>query len=238
MLYMSSPEHAGGELGPFVALVGFAGRRGVGGLLRPGGRHDNDPVVVGHDRVARIHQRARADDRNVDRAKRRLDRALGAHAFAPDRKAHLGQRLHVAHAGVDDEALGAARHEAGREEIAEVAVGAVGRDRRDDDVARFDLFADDMHHPVVAGMKQNRHRRSGDQSAGVNRPHIRLHQPHPPHRLMHGRDAVSLERFDGGAFGALDFASDDAEFSHRSLLPASRTQRLVSMGEARCASSS
>src|SRR5579863_4221562 len=113
------PEHAGGELGALVALVGFARRGGFGRLHRPFGRDDHDPVVVGDDRIARVHQRAGADDRNVDRAQRRLDRALGAHAFAPHRKAHLGQRLHVADAGVDDEAPGAAGHEAGSEEIAE-----------------------------------------------------------------------------------------------------------------------
>ena len=35
---------------------------------------------------------------------------------------------------------------------------------------------------------------------------------------MHGRDAIASERLDGGAFRALDLASDDAEFGHCSLL--------------------
>ena len=41
------------------------------------GRHDDDAVVVGDDRVARIDGGAGAHDRNVHRADRRLDRALG-----------------------------------------------------------------------------------------------------------------------------------------------------------------
>src|ERR1700722_17873384 len=105
-------EHAGGELQALVALVGLARFRRLGGPSRPFGRHDHHPVIVGDDRIAGVHRGARADDGNVDRAQRRLDRALGADAFAPDRKAHLGQRLHVADACVDDEGPGAARHEA------------------------------------------------------------------------------------------------------------------------------
>src|SRR3984957_11887586 len=184
-------QHAGGELQALVALVGFARRSGLGRLSRPFGRHDDHSVIVGDDRIARIDRSAGADDRNIDRAQGRLHRSLGADALAPYRKAHLGQSLHVAHAGVDDEGLGAARHEARGQEIAEIAVGALGRDRRNDDVARLDLLGDNVHHPIVAGVQENRDRRAGDERARKDRPHIGLHQPDAPHRLMHGRDAIT-----------------------------------------------
>src|SRR5208282_2601231 len=57
-------ERAGGELGALVTLVGLARGGGGGCLSRPFGRDDDDPVVVGDNRVARIHRRAGADDRN------------------------------------------------------------------------------------------------------------------------------------------------------------------------------
>jgi hypothetical protein len=63
----------------------------------------------------------------------------------------IGQHAHVAHARVDDEAVRAARLEAGREQVAEIAVGAVSRDGRYDDVAGTDLLGCDVQHPVVAG---------------------------------------------------------------------------------------
>ena len=46
------------------------------------------------------------------------------------RELHRGQVLHVAHAAVDDEALGAARAKAGRQQVAEEAVGRSRRCRR------------------------------------------------------------------------------------------------------------
>src|SRR5271163_2106377 len=69
-------EHAGGKLGALVALVGLARFRRLGGLSRPFGRHDDHPVIVGDDRVAGIHRRPGADDGHIDRAQRRLHRAL------------------------------------------------------------------------------------------------------------------------------------------------------------------
>jgi hypothetical protein len=56
-------------------------------------------------------------------------------ALAPHREPISVQRLHVAHAGVDDQGPGAARHEAGGQQVAEVAVGVVGGDGGHDDVA-------------------------------------------------------------------------------------------------------
>ena len=73
-----------------------------------------------------------------------------------------------------------------REQIAEIAVRAFGGDRRDDDVAGLDLLGDDMHHPIVAGMQQHGDGRAGDLRAGIDRPHIGLHQADAAHRLMHG----------------------------------------------------
>ena len=73
-------------------------------------------------------------------------------------------------------ALRAARLEARREQVAEIAVGAVGRDRRDDDVAGPDLLGGDVQHPVVAGMQQHGHCGARRLRAGVDRTHVRLHQ--------------------------------------------------------------
>ena len=68
--------------------------------------------------------------------------------------------LHVAHAAVDDQAARAARLERGRQQVAEEAVGAVGGERGDDDVAGLDLLGGDMHHPVVARLQQHGDRRA------------------------------------------------------------------------------
>ena len=57
-------------------------------------------------------------------------------ALREHRELHLGQVLHVAHAAIDDQALGAAGPEAGRQQIAEEAVGVLGGAGRDHDVAR------------------------------------------------------------------------------------------------------
>ena len=158
MLYMSRPSTPDASFSRFApSLASRAAAASASSAPRPPAR--DHAVVVGDDRVARIDQRARADDGNVDRAERRLHRALGADALAPDREAHLGQRLHVAHARVDDQRPRAARLERGRQQVAEIAVGAFGGDRRDDDVAGLDLLGDHVHHPVVAGMQQHGHRR-------------------------------------------------------------------------------
>ena len=71
-----------------------------------------------------------------------------------------------------------------------------------------------MHHPIVAWVQENRHGRSGDERARIDRPHIGLHEAEAPHRLMHGRDATAPERLDGGSLRPLDLASHDAEFGH------------------------
>ena len=81
-------QHAGRELGALLAFVGLARLGRIGHLLRYRGGNDDHAVVVGHDHVARVDQRAGADHRDVDRAERRLDRALGADRAAPHRELH------------------------------------------------------------------------------------------------------------------------------------------------------
>ena len=49
-------------------------------------RHEYNAVVVGHDDVAGVHADAGDDNRHIDRAERRLDGALCAHAATPDRE--------------------------------------------------------------------------------------------------------------------------------------------------------
>ena len=95
-------------------LIGFVtGGGGFECLGSHGPRHADDAVVVGHDHVARVHQRAGTDDGDVHRTDRRLDRALAADRLAPDREVHFLQSFHVAHTRVNDEGTGAARLEAG-----------------------------------------------------------------------------------------------------------------------------
>ena len=94
---------------------------------------------------------AGADHRHVDRAERRLDRALREDRLRPDREAHLGEVAHVAHAGVDDQPAAAARLRRGGEQIAEIAVLArrlVGASTRMS--PSLQLLDRDMDHPVVA----------------------------------------------------------------------------------------
>ncbi len=121
----------------------------VGGIAA---LHHHDAVIVGNDRIARVHIDARTNDRHVDRAERGFHRALGRDRFRPHRKAHLTQRFGIAHAGIDDQRPDAARHQRGREQIAEHAVGVVGGAADHEDVALLALLDRDMDHPVVAGM--------------------------------------------------------------------------------------
>jgi hypothetical protein len=109
------------------------------------------------------------------------------------------QRLHVAHAGVDDQRARAARHEAGGQQVAEVAVGALGGDGGDDDVAGADLLGHHMHHPVVARVQQHGDGGARDLRAGVDRPHVGLQQADAAHGLVHrgaaeGRQASAATR--------------------------------------------
>src|SRR5882724_7456988 len=120
------PEHAGGELlalALFIRLALFALGRDLAGILLP---DNDDAVVVGDHGIARFNIDSGAYHGNVDGAERRLDRALGRNRLRPHRKSHLAQRLHVAAAGIDDEAGDAARHQRGREQIAEHAIGVIG----------------------------------------------------------------------------------------------------------------
>ncbi len=71
----------------------------------------------------------------------------------------------VAAAGIDDDALDAARLQRGGDEIADHAVGVVGGAAEHDDVAGLALLDGDMHHPVVAGLRQDGDGGSGDRSA-------------------------------------------------------------------------
>src|SRR5712692_6087852 len=134
------PERASGKLlalALFVGLALFALGRDLGGILPA---HDHDAIVIGDHGIARQHIDSGADHGNVDRAQGRLDRALGRNRLRPHRKAHLAQRFYVAAAGIDDETGDAARHQRGREQIAEHAVGIVGAASDYQNVARPALF--------------------------------------------------------------------------------------------------
>src|SRR6267142_4204031 len=138
------PEHAGGELLALALLIGltlFAPGRDLTGIVLP---DNHDAVVVGDHGIARFNIDSGAYHRDVDGAERRLDRALGRDGLRPHRKSHLAQRLHVAAAGIDDKPGDAARHQRGREQIAEHAVGIIGAAADHQDVTRSALLDRDM----------------------------------------------------------------------------------------------
>lgn len=137
---------------PTVAEAGLPGYEASvwWGLVAPA---KTPPEIVRQLNVARSHQRPGTHHGYVHGAQRRLDRTLGGDRFAPYWKIHFGQHAHVADSAVDDEALRPARLEARRQQIAEIAVGAVGRDSRNDNVAGPDLLGHDVQHPVVAGLQ-------------------------------------------------------------------------------------
>ena len=124
------------------------------------------------------------------------------------------QCAHVAHAGIDDEGPRALRLEAGGQQVAEVAIGALAGHRRHDDVAGPDLLGRDMQHPVVARLQQHGDRRSRNLRTRVDRPHVGLEQADTPHGLVHRGGAVMRQRIGGGAVGALDVAVDNSQFVH------------------------
>src|SRR6267143_3193965 len=138
------PEHAGGELLALALLIGltlFALGRDLTGILLP---DNHDAVVVGDHGVARLNIDYGAYHGDVDGAECRLDRALGRDSLRPHRKSHLAQRLHVAAAGIDDKPGDAARHQRGREQIAEHAVGIIGAAADHQDVTRSALLDRDI----------------------------------------------------------------------------------------------
>src|SRR5215470_12592977 len=94
----------------------------------------------------------------------------------------------ISRAGIDDEALDAARHQRCRQEIAEHAVSVVGRTADHQKVAGLALLDRDMDHPIVAGMRQHGHRRARGLAAGPHRTQIRLHQAAAAMGLVHGGD--------------------------------------------------
>src|SRR5256885_1609070 len=197
-------QHAGSQLGALFALEALAllcGSQGFGGL---GGGHADHAVIVGHDHVARRDPHARADHGDVDRAQRGLDRALGGDGAAPHGEVHFLQRLHVAHAGVDDQRPCATRLEARGQQVAEVAVRAFRGHGRDHDVAGLDLLCGHMHHPVVTGLQQHGDGRARDLLARIDGAHIGLEQAHAAHGLVDGGRAQGSQAVGGRAVGTLD----------------------------------
>ena len=93
ILYMSSPSTPAASCLPLVRLVRLARRRRVGRLLRDRRGNDDHAVVVGDHHVAGVHQRAGADHRDVHRAERGLDGALGADRAREHRELHRGEVL-------------------------------------------------------------------------------------------------------------------------------------------------
>ena len=215
ILYMSRPSTPAASLARFSPSFASRASAASAACCAIAGGNDDDAVVVGNHHVPRIDQRAGADHRNVHRAERCLDRALGADRPGKDRELHFGQVLHVAHAAVDDQALRAAGAETGRKQIAEEAIGVLGGAGRDHHVARLQLLGHHMHHPVVAGLQQHGDRGAAGMRAWVDRPHVGLHQADAAHRLVDGGDAEARQLLDRRLVRANDVALDDAEVVHR-----------------------
>ena len=114
ILYMSSPSTPAANclrLPSSSATRFLALGDHVGGVLAP---DHHDAVIVGDHGIAGHDVDPGANHGHVDRAQRRLHRALGRDRLRPHRKAHFAKRFGVANAGVDDEPLDAARHQRGR----------------------------------------------------------------------------------------------------------------------------
>src|ERR1039458_3575873 len=88
-------ELAAGQGLADLLLPGHPGPRGGQGLADVAARHAHHAVVVGDDRVAGPDDLPADRYRNVDRARRLLDRALGAHRRRPDTEAHRAQVGHA-----------------------------------------------------------------------------------------------------------------------------------------------
>ena len=184
--------------------------------------HDDHAVVVGHDDVARVDERAGHDDRHVDRAGRRLHRALRRDRARPDREVHRGQLRDVADAGVEDDADRSVGPQRGREQFADRAVGGRARRRDDEDVAGAYLLDGRVDHEVVAGMAEHGDRPAGDAAARVDRAQVGGEHAGAALRLVRGRHAHAGQGRDGVGIGESAAADDDV--AHRpSAAPFTRT---------------
>jgi hypothetical protein len=94
------------------------------------------------------------------------------------------QRLHVAHAGVDHQGPGAARHEAGGQQVAEVAVGASAVMAATTMSPGWICSATTCIIQLSPGCSSTVTAvpRPG---AGIDRPHVGLHQADAAHGLVH-----------------------------------------------------
>ena len=197
-----------------------AALRAVSGAESAG--HHDHAVVVGHDDVARVDERAGHDDRHVDRAGGGLHRSLRGDRARPHREVHRGQLRDVADAGVDDDADRALGAQRGREQLADRAVGGWARRRDDQDVAGPHLLHGRVDHEVVAGMAEHRDRAAGDAAARVDRAQVGGEHAGAALRLVRGRHAHAGQCRDGVGVGESAAADDDV--AHRpSAAPFTRT---------------
>ena len=165
---------------PSVLVLLREGR--VDDLLGQRGRDDDDAVAVADDDVARLHGRAAAGDRHVE-VPRHVPAAehRGVGAGGEDRDADGGDRVVVAHAAVGDDAGGAARLGAEREDVAERARAGLAARLDDDDLAVADgverallgvvAAAVAIEQVFAVGHEAQRPRRADELGAGCMRPH-------------------------------------------------------------------
>ena len=169
-----------------LLLLGHPRPRGRQRLANIGAWHAYHAVVVGDDRVTRPDDLPADRDGQVDRARRLLDRALGADRCRPDTEAHRSQFGHVPDTGLDDQATDPARGQRGRQQLTEHPVGA-RRGRRDhQQVPGLALFHRRVDHEVVAGPAQRGDRGPADSGSGLDGAQARAEVPGPADRLVHG----------------------------------------------------
>ena len=158
------------------------------------------------------------DDRHVDRAGRRLHRALRGDRARPDREAHRGQLRDVADAGVRRRCRSrpAAR--------SEVASSSPNMPSVDGEVVVTTstspgraLLDGRVDHEVVAGMAEHGHRPAGDAAARVDGAQVGGEHPGAALRLVRGRHAHPGECRDGLGVGETAAANDDV--AHRPSVP-------------------
>ena len=132
-------EHARGELLPLGPFVGHAGFSRPQGRLDLAARHPSTPSSSATIASPGLTSAPAQTTGMLTEPSVALTVPL-ARLPGPDREAHARQRLHIAHAGIDDEAHDTVRREGCCEEIAEHAVGVVGGHSDDENVARPALF--------------------------------------------------------------------------------------------------
>jgi hypothetical protein len=150
-----------------------------------------------------------ADEGDVDRSRRGLDRPLCVHSRRPHRETHLSQVGHVAHSGIDHQADAPPTHQGRGQQIAEHPIGRSRCGRHDQHVTGLDHLHRGMDHHVVARWAQHGDRRATDPGPVLYRPDLWAHEPGSPRSLVDCGHPGLAETTDQVFGRPLDVADDD-----------------------------